>query len=137
MTNVFNTKRLSFASFYDFNDQQDYYKSLHLPASSAYDNIVGDDRVGEFRDEGVAFQPIVPQGIVTDIDVPNPAVIYYERSTGRYMNYLNGTWSEVDGGRMSQVLEDKAYIDMPNQTSFSFLNPRQIYFGLTVSFNFE
>ena len=50
------------------------------------------------------------------------------------MNFANGKWSEVDGGRMQQILDDKAYIDMPNNSSFDFLNPRQIFFGINLSF---
>jgi hypothetical protein len=34
---------------------------------------------------------------------------------------------------MDKILSDKAYIDMPNITSFTFLNPRQIFFGIKVS----
>jgi len=134
--NLLNTKRLSLVSFYDFNDFQDYFNSLHLPASIAYDNIVGSDKVGEYRRDGVAYQPLVQAGVVTELKTPNPQVIYYERSSGRYMNFRNNTWSEVDGGRMKKVLADKAYIDMPNQTSFNFLNPRDLFLGLRASFDF-
>lgn len=133
--NLLNTKRLSGASFYDVFDQSFYFQSLHLPRSDAYDNIVGDDRVGDIRKEGVAFQPIEQVGQVIDITDPVAFVIYYERSTSKYMEYRNEEWLEVDSGRMNQILEDKAYIDMPNNSSFDFLNPRQFYFGLNLSFN--
>jgi len=36
---------------------------------------------------------------------------------------------------MDKILEDKAYIDMPNPSTFWFLNPRNIYFGIRLSFN--
>jgi len=134
--NVFNTRKLSGASFWDAFDHQYYMDSLHLPESDAYDNIPGDDKVGDYREPGVDFQPIEQIGLVTDLADPNPDVIYYERTSGSYMNFVDGAWSEVPGGRMDQILEDKAYIDMPNQTSFNFLNPRQIFFGLRTSFNF-
>jgi len=134
--NLLNTKRLSLVSFYDFNDFQDYFNSLHLPASIAYFNIVGSDKVGAYRQDGVPFQPIVQTGVVTELQNPNAGAIYFERSSGKYMNFLNGAWSEVDGGRMKKVLDDKAYIDMPNQTSFNFLNPRDLFFGLRASFDF-
>ena len=109
-------------------------QSLHLPSNTAYDNIPGEDRIGSYRKDGVAFQPIEQSGNVTSITKPNSAVIYYDKSTSKYMNYVNGSWSEVEGGRMQQILDDKAYIDMPNNSSFDFLNPRQIFFGINVSF---
>lgn len=137
LNNLLNTKRLSLVSFYDFNDQQDYFNSLHLPAGRAYDNIVGHDKVGDYRKEGVAYQPIVQIGTVSELTNPNPRVIYYERSSGKYMNHLSAGWSEVERSRMDQVLKDKAYIDMPNQTSFNFLNPRDVFVGLRMSFDFE
>ncbi|MGH7596746.1 MAG: TonB-dependent receptor [bacterium] len=135
-SNLLNTNRLSLVSFFDFNDQQDYFNSLHLPRSVAYDNITGNDRVGDYRKDGVEYQPIVRVGIAGDLQNPNPKVIYYERSSGKYMNFLNGGWSEVESGRMKKVIDDKAYIDMPNQTSFNFLNPRDVYLGIRASFDF-
>jgi hypothetical protein len=33
------------------------------------------------------------------------------------------------------VLDDKAYIDMPNQETFTFLDPRKIFFGIRLSFD--
>jgi outer membrane receptor protein involved in Fe transport len=131
ISNLFSTKRLNLNSFYDYNDQQDYYNSLHLPAGPGYRNIPGTDKVGDYRSSDVAFQPIEQFAVVSGVG--DPHVIYYETTTQRYMNYVNNTWSEVDPGRMQQVLDDKAYIDMPNETSFNFLNPRQIFFGITVA----
>ena len=137
VNNLLNTQRLSLASFYDANDQRDYYNSLQLPQSTYYDNIPGKDKVGDYRKEGVAFQPIEPVGNVGNVTDPNANVIYYDKSTGQYMNFANGSWSQVESGRMNQVLEDKAYIDMPNQTSFNFLSPRDVFIGLRLSFDFE
>lgn len=136
--NLLNTKILSGASFYDGFDQLYYFQSLHLPTSRAYDNVPGDDRVGDVREEGVSYQPIEQFGNVSNVNPnsANPLVIYYDRATGRYMNVVNGQWAEVDGSRMQKVLDDKAYIDMPNNSSFDFLNPRQIFFGINLSFKF-
>jgi hypothetical protein len=47
---------------------------------------------------------------------------------------VNGNWSEVESSRMQKVLDDKAYIDMPNNSSFDFLNPRQVFFGFNITF---
>lgn len=137
VNNLLNTQRLSLASFYDFNDQLDYYNSLQLPASLAYDNIVGKDKVGDYRKDGVAFQPIEQVGNVDGLTNPDPNVIYYEKSSGQYLNFSSGAWSQVESGRLDQVLKDKAYIDMPNQTSFNFLGPRDVFLGLRVSFDLE
>jgi hypothetical protein len=40
----------------------------------------------------------------------------------------------ADGQRVDQVLSDKAYIDMPNQGFLNFLNPRDVYWGVRLSF---
>ncbi|MBN1782305.1 TonB-dependent receptor [bacterium] len=135
--NLFNMKRLSGASFFDINDFEDYMGSLHLPESDDYDNIVGHDRAGEYRDDGVAFQPIEQVGLVGDVTSPVERVIYYENTTGRYMQNTGGEWLPVEKNRMHKILDEKAYIDMPNQNSFNFLNPRQWFFGLELSFNLE
>jgi outer membrane receptor protein involved in Fe transport len=132
--NALNTKRLSLNSFYDSNDQQDYFNSLHLPASRGYSNIIGTDKVGDFRPDNVPFQPIEQIGAVSNVSNPDPHVIYYEKASARYMNFLNNAWSEVDPARMNQFINDKAYIDMPNQSSFNFLNPRNYFIGITTSF---
>jgi outer membrane receptor protein involved in Fe transport len=134
--NLFNLKRMSGESFYDIYDQEYYFRSLHLPKSNTYDNITGEDRIGDYRKQGVAYQPVEQSGNVQNMSAAeiNPAVIYYDRSTKKYMNYVNGSWSEVEKGRMQKVLDDKAYIDMPNNSSFDFLNPRQFYYGITFTF---
>lgn len=133
--NLFNFKRLSGAGFYDNFDQLFYLQSLHLPPSPAYDNIPGTDRVGDYRKEGVPYQPMEQVVNVYELSNPNPNVIYYDKTTKKYMNYINNEWSEVDNAKLQKILEDKAYIDMPNNTSFNFLNPRQVFFGINISFN--
>lgn len=139
--NILNNKRLSGASFYDSFDQQFYLASLHLPESEAYENIPGDDKVGDYRRNGASYQPIEIRGVIDQSnpnDIGTDGVIYWERLTGRYMEYVVknevGMWQEVDSSRMEKILEDKAYIDMPNNSSFDFLNPRQIFFGINLSF---
>ncbi|MDZ7369884.1 MAG: TonB-dependent receptor [candidate division KSB1 bacterium] len=135
--NLFNNKFLSGASFYDVNDQIAYFESLHLPKSEAYNNIPGNDRVGDYRRHGAEFQPIEQVGQLETISNPDPKVIYYHSPTGRYMEYADNNWREVDSKRMKKILDDKAYIDMPNQTSFNFLNPRRFFFGIRTSFNLD
>jgi hypothetical protein len=137
-TNLLNSKRLSGESFSSNQDYLDYMGSLHLPLSSAYENIPGNDRVGDYRLNGAAYQPVLLSGGVEGINVTaggfDPTAIYWDKPTGRYMQYVNGSWQQVDQGRMQKILNDKAYIDMPNISAFDFLNPRQFYFGINLSF---
>ncbi|OYD14120.1 hypothetical protein CH333_08960 [candidate division WOR-3 bacterium JGI_Cruoil_03_44_89] len=138
--NLFNTKHFSWVSFYDGYDYDYYMKSLHLPASIAeelgYGNIPGDDRPGNCRDEGVEYQPMEWVPDVSILTEPNPEAIYYDANTERYMQWVEDEWVEVDKDRTQEVLDTKAYIDMPNQTYFTFLNPRSIFFGLTINYHF-
>jgi outer membrane receptor protein involved in Fe transport len=138
--NVLNTKFLSYYgtinSFADYNDQQYYMNSLHLPKNPAYSNIIGNDKYGDYRKDGVDYQPIEQVGILnTETLTGDKGVIYYDGATGRYMEYANQQWSQVDKNRMDKILKDKAYIDMPNLSSFWFLNPRRIFFGVRVTVN--
>ena len=48
---------------------------------------------------------------------------------------MNGVREQVDQGTLDQVMDDKAYIDMPNQEAFTFLNPRNIFYGIRFSFD--
>lgn len=134
--NVLNIKRLNLNSFSDSQDYQFYFQSLHLPESPDYGNIPGDDRVGEYRKSGSPYQPVEWKQN-TEGSIGKEGVIYYEKSTGRYKEYTNGVWSEVESNRMKKILDDRAYIDMPNHTSFNFLNPRSIFFGIRTSFDLD
>ena len=141
VNNVFNTLRLWNTS------DQNYMLSLHLPPNPGYSgvNIPGDDKVGDYRKPGVAWQPILMQGTVnlnsappaTQMNGNNSIAMYYESTTGRYWWYRNGAWALVPQPTIDQVLKDKAYIQMPEQSTFWFLDPRTFYFGFTFSFNFS
>jgi len=138
--NLFNIKHLSGLSFSDVHDYNFYMKSLHLPASIGdqlgYGNIPGNDRPGDYRKEGVEYVPMEWVADVSRVTSPNPRVIYYDASTQKYMQYQDNEWVEVDKDRLNRILDTKAYIDMPNQTFFTFLNPRSIFFGLTFTYRF-
>lgn len=131
VSNVFNIRRLSLVGFEDNQDFTDYWQSLHLPSSDDYENILGDDRYGEFRDPDVSYQPVIKVTNVTSLVNPSPIPFYYESSSGKYMQFVNNSWVQVDNSKLEKVLEDKAYIDMPNMTSFNFLNPRNIFIGIS------
>jgi len=102
VSNVLNTKFLSYAGFADYYDYIDYLESLHFDWEEGPEH--GNDRVGEYRKEGVAYEPYDPS---------------------------DPTKSEAD---LKRILDTKAYIDMPNLTYFTFLNPRDFRLGLKVSF---
>ena len=135
-SNLFNFRRLNLTSFSHPDDEIAYYNSLHLPEDDAYTNIVGEDKIGDFRKSDIKYQPIDQVGNINALVNPEANLIYYDGMTHKYMNYVNNNWVEVEGSRMDKILDDKAYIDMPNLSSFNFLNPRQIFFGIRTSFNF-
>jgi outer membrane receptor protein involved in Fe transport len=137
--NLLNTKRLSGTSFYDQNDYLAYMYSLHLPKDLAYNNtnVPGDDRVGAYHNDDVKYQPILFSQNVSRMTSGEKGVIYYDGPTGKYMEDINadGHFTAVDQNRMQKILDDKAYIDMPNNSAFDFLNPRQFFYGISLSFN--
>jgi outer membrane receptor protein involved in Fe transport len=145
ISNTLNTKFLSYYgtinSFADYNDQIDYMGSLHLPKNRAYNNIPGDDKYGDYRKwdpetkTSVPYQPVESRGSITATSPAGDAgVIYYDLTGKQYWEYVNG-WNLVEKKRMDKILNDKAYIDMPNESSFWFLNPRQVFFGVRVTVN--
>ncbi|MFC2088935.1 hypothetical protein ACFLSX_04975, partial [Calditrichota bacterium] len=143
INNLFNFKYFSRESFFDSFDYDFYMKSLHLPRNTAdelqYGNIPGDDNPGDTRKVGVDFVPmewIKDTENLNKVTDPSSRAIYYVASSGKYMEYNNGAWGEVNKSRLDKVMDDKAYIDNPNQTYFTFLNPRNIFFGLTLTYHF-
>lgn len=135
VSNLFNQRRLTFSGFADSPDYLAYMTSLHLPSAEKdeYTNIPGNDRVGAFRKPGVPYQPMFSMANRAT-QQPLPGVIYYERATQTFLEFVNGNWTQVDQSRIDRILDDKAYIDMPNLTYQTFLNPRAFYFGLRISF---
>jgi outer membrane receptor protein involved in Fe transport len=134
VSNLFNTKRLSFSGFVDGNDQNAYLRSLHLPESSDYDtNIPGEDKVGEFRDYGVVFQPMQRVPNRDGVSDPLAGTIYYEFDSKQYLEYQNDAWVAADQAKVDNTLKNRAYIDMPNQNFLTFLNPREFYWGVRVT----
>jgi len=102
--NVFNYKYMSSAGFSDNYDWQDYLYSLNFSWENGDEH--GNDRIGDYRPDDVAYDPLEP----------NP-----------------GNDSEISA-RNDQRKKDKSYIDMPNIRSLTFLNPRSFRFGVTINF---
>ncbi|MGQ9561271.1 MAG: TonB-dependent receptor [Candidatus Oleimicrobiaceae bacterium] len=102
VTNALNLKRLSYAGFANYYDYLDYLESLHFPWETGAEQ--GNDRIGEYREEGVKYEPYDP---------------------------TDPTKTKED---LDRILKTKAYIDMPNLTYFTFLDPRDVKFGIKVNF---
>ena len=139
VSNLFNFKQMSSRyGFVDGNDYNAYMKSLHLPdelgseLEGSYMNIPGEDNPGDYRVSG-DYTPIVPVADIKLVSNPIGTAIYWDKNTDRYMEHNGTQWVKVDEGKMHTIIQNKQYIDMPNQQFFTFLNPRDIYFGLKLS----
>lgn len=145
ISNVLNIKQLTTYGFVNNADYLAYMKSLQLPDEfTKYykENIPGNDRPGDYRAAGVAYQPFVR--VLNQADLPtnvaDPSVLrafYYLANVKSYVQYDAATsrWKVVEQSIVDRAIEDKAYIDMPNQDWANFLNPRIVFFGLRVTFD--
>jgi len=115
--------------------------SLHLPKSQydklGYKGVPGDDKPGVYRDDDVEFQPIEAVSDPVSLSNPSTVAIYYNYNTEQYMKLVDGQWTLVDKKTIDEIIDTKAYIDMPNQSYYTFLSPRDIFFGMTISFDFR
>lgn len=104
ITNVFNFKFLNTAGFVDSYDYQAYLASLRFPFETGIQK--GNDRLGDYRPLGVAYDPLQPN--------PNndPAIT----------------------AANNRRIATKSYIHMPEDESMAFLNPRHFSFGIRVNF---
>lgn len=139
--NVLNKKYLHRThGFRGDQDWEHYMRSLHLPKNTfgkfeaPYAFVPGDDRPGDFRDFDVEWVPIEVVGNVKTLGDPMTRPLYYETETGLYKQWNGSEWRTADQSFVDQVLEDKAYIDMPNQKYFTFLNPRIFRIGFRFFF---
>jgi hypothetical protein len=114
-------------------------KSLHLPADKVkdfnYGNIPGDDNPGDYRKPGVEWQPLEYANNVFTLSNPNKVAWYFDARTSNYYQWDGNKWNKVPDSKVKEVLDNKAYIDMPNLHYTTFLNPRNIFFG--IKFNFD
>jgi outer membrane receptor protein involved in Fe transport len=139
LTNVLNLRHLYLADNLVFNDlntdQRDYMQSLLLPQETIPDSpdqgLYGDDQPGDFRKPGVEYVPII-QGDLPESGDDRP--LYYVPSEDRFYQWSGSSFAQADQGLVDQVLDDKAYINMPNRTFATFLYPRNVFFGLRLTF---
>ncbi len=166
VTNVLDTKFLSYAGFASSQDYQEYLSSLHFDWEKGLEK--GQDRLGTYRDfdvdyipmREISYNPLDPKLLSEDLTTGETGAVYqfkgyaiedyqyddnnniigyiYDYSTivTEYIGYDYSTdgWHSVSKSTFNQLLDDKAYIDMPNIQSMTFQNPRQIKFGIQVSF---
>ena len=137
VNNVLNLKQLTTYGFIDGTDYDRYMKSLHMPDSfnQFYGDIPGSDRPGDYRKAGVAYQPMVFTTTLASVAQPYTTPIYYQYSDRQYYRWVNNAWQPAAQSEVDRVLSDKAYIHMPTQDWVNFLNPRDFYFGLRMSFD--
>ncbi len=102
---ITNLFNLKFLNYAGFANNYDYLDYMEsLHFSWESGSEHGHDRIGDYRKPGVKYEPYNPN---------------------------DPTKTKED---LKRILDTKAYIDMPNLTYFTFLNPRDIKFGLKFSF---
>jgi hypothetical protein len=131
------------------SDYNDYMSSLHLP-NSAFNNlksyelpymfISGNDTPGDYPKDNIRYVPInIVRG---DYLLPPPPVmesrdvneLYYIFNNSTYMQFIDGEWQIADLAFVKEVLVNKAYINMPDNSESAFLNPFGFKIGVRVSF---
>ena len=139
--NALNTKTFSGYGFEDGFDYNYYMQSLHLPDNIAselgYNYFSGNDKPGDVRKDGTDFVPMEWVSDVTYVNNPSERPIYYDQATDSYKQWTQEAgWNSVSQSFYDQVIRDKQYIDMPNQLYYVFLNPRDVFIGFNISYDF-
>ena len=139
--NALNTKIFSGYGFEDGFDYNYYMQSLHMSDDYAgelgYNYFEGSDKPGDFRKEGTEFVPMEWVSDINSLSNPSERPIYYDYSSERYLQWTSaGGWQNVNQSYFEKVLKNKQYIDMPNQSYYIFLNPRDIFIGINFSYDF-
>jgi outer membrane receptor protein involved in Fe transport len=133
VTNLFNLKYLSYAGFVSNQDYLNYLASLHFDWEEGTQK--GNDRIGVYRHRGVDYIPMQEVADITGLTSIDPRVLYYDQATATYYQLENNQLiTRSKSWVKKNVLDTKAYIDMPNNTSFTFLYPREIKFGVKINF---
>jgi hypothetical protein len=161
--NLLNRKTLSTAGLgdsylvpgvYDLYQESLHFKE-HVYEELGMSRITGDDKMGYYRDPGVPYQPLKYTSRATGLTQPDPRTYYFVgdiadlqalfpddnitediSDTERYVQIVDNEWTRVDKSTVQKVLDDKAYIFNPVNESFLFLAPRDIFFGIRISYDF-
>ncbi len=142
ISNVINRKEMDIRNMgsVDGVDFQAYMRSLHLPAEKWEEigllnsSVPGSDKPGDYRAPGVEFVPIEVTVDINNVSNPNTRALYYNSIEAKYYQFVDGSFVEADQGFVNKVLDEKAYINMPNQRYFNFFNPRTYRLGVRFSF---
>lgn len=140
VSNVINRRNFSIfnSGLIDGNDYFDYMNSLHLSADTwdeiglLNQRVSGSDQPGDYRPSGIEYVPI--EVYTTLPSSGNTRALYYNSLEDKYYQWDGNGFVDADGNFVDKVLDDKAYINMPNQQFFNFLDPRTIRFGVRFSF---
>lgn len=144
--NLFNFKHFSTAGFAVATARTEYEESLQFP-QEVYEelgdrHIAGNDRLGDYRPEDVEYQPMDDLNSIYLADgsfaAADEGTYYYVWEEEKYMGYnaADGSWFDIADSDVLDALDNKAYIYNPPNESFMFLNPRDIFVGIRVSYNF-
>ncbi len=139
---------------YDMYQESLHFKE-HVYEELGMRHISGTDKMGYYRDPGVPYQPLKYAARATLVTQPDPKTYYYIGDvkdlqglfpdagiqgniddTERYVQYVNNEWTRVNKSTIQKVLDDKAYIFNPVNEAFLFLAPRDVYFGIRISYDF-
>ncbi len=104
VSNVLNHKQLSYSGFANSFDYNDYLESLNFSWELGEEK--GEDKIGDYRSYNVKYDPL-ESNPNNDPDIKS---------------------------RNDKRKETKSYIDMPNISSFAFLNPRKFTLGVKIDF---
>jgi len=139
--NALNTKNFSGYGFEDGFDYNYYMQSLHMPKEISgelgYNYFDGNDKPGDVRKYGTEFVPMEWISDVTFISNPSERPIYYDNTTEQFLQWtVSDGWQNVNQSYYDEVVKNKQYIDMPNQSYYVFLNPKDIFIGINISYDF-
>jgi len=120
ISNALNIKRMA-GPYYGANDGNDwiaYMSSLHLPEETFEDFPGGEPTYNNWADEN-----------------GNGGYVYGDDEPGDYR--IEGAYIPWDDNapqaQKDEWEKNKSYINMPNHEYFTFLNPRDIYYGIKLT----
>ena len=139
--NAMNVKTFSGYGFEDGFDYNYYMQSLHMnediSGELGYNYFDGNDMPGDVRKDGTEFVPFEWIFDVTQLSSPSERPIYFDSASDSFVQWTEEEgWSAVNQSLYDDVIANKQYIDMPNLSHYIFLNPRDIFIGINISYDF-
>jgi len=139
--NAMNVKTFSGYGFEDGFDYNYYMQSLHMnediSGELGYNYFDGNDMPGDVRKDGTEFVPFEWISDVTQLSSPSERPIYFDSASDSFVQWTEEEgWAAVNQSLYDDVIANKQYIDMPNLSHYIFLNPRDIFIGINISYDF-